>query len=416
MKNNLSRIPILALAAIVFTFGTFASAQYTLTDLHNFGSENDGVSAEAAPVIDSSGNLFGVTAFGGTIGGGMAYELSPSSTGWTYAALYNFPLTRSTDASGPNGSLILDTQGNLYGVSHFGGTSNRGTVFEISPSFTGWTESVLYSFAGSTSDGEEPSGSLIFDSSGNLYGTTPLGGAHDSGTVFELTPSSSGWTEQIIYSFTGKSDGAGPGGNLLIDSTGRIYGMAALGGAVNSQCCGTIFRLTNASGSWRFDLIFNFRGNTGGSAPDAIVFDSAGNIYGTADFGGTGCTTTIGCGVVFKLTPSASGGPWKEKILHAFNKQEGEYPSGAAFDFKGNLYGTCSGGASLNEGNVWELTPTASGPWIFTSLFVFGEASDGYEDNSGVIVDPKGNLYGGTTNGGAIGGGTIFELSPPASN
>jgi hypothetical protein len=133
MKNNLSRIPILALAAIVFTFGTFASAQYTLTDLHNFGSENDGVSAEAAPVIDSSGNLFGVTAFGGTIGGGMAYELSPSSTGWTYAALYNFPLTRSTDASGPNGSLILDTQGNLYASATLAARATAGRSLKSPP-------------------------------------------------------------------------------------------------------------------------------------------------------------------------------------------------------------------------------------------------------------------------------------------
>ena len=417
MTKDLSRVFTLAFAAILTTLAFTASAfaQFTITDLHNFGSTGDGIDPEVAPVMDSAGNLFGVTPLGGAHGDGVAYELSPSSTGWTYTNLYDFA-GGTTGANLPNGSLIFDASGNLYGVSQFAGANNKGTVYELSPSSSGWTLTVLYSFAGGTTDGQAPSGSLLFDTAGNLYGTTTQGGANGSGTVFELSPSSSGWTEQVIYSFTGGADGANPSGNLLIDSAGRIYGTATLGGTIVSQACpfgcGTIFRLTNASGTWRFARLFNFQGKTGGSAPLAIAFDSAGNIYGSANAGGSGCTTNLGCGTIFKLTPPASGGPWKEKVLHAFNGQEGEYPTGVAFDSKGNLYGTCFGGASQNEGNVWELTPTTSGPWTFTSLFVFGKASDGYEPNSGVIVDSKGNLYGTNSQGNS--GGTVFELSPAA--
>ncbi|HEY6768115.1 MAG TPA: choice-of-anchor tandem repeat GloVer-containing protein [Candidatus Sulfotelmatobacter sp.] len=409
----------LALAVLLFTFSSPVFAQFTINVLHNFRSvQNDGSGPEVAPVMDSAGNLYGITSLFGANAEGMAYELSPSSSGWTYTIIYQF--TQSTaSAAWPNGGLILDAQGNLYGVSQFGGANNKGTVYELSPGSSGWTQTVLYSFAGG-SDGESGNGSLIFDSAGNLYGTTNKGGANGSGTVFELSPSASGWTEQVLYTFTGGADGANPGGNLLIDSAGRIYGMAIQGGTVVSGACifgcGTIFRLTNTGGTWRFARLFNFQGITGGSAPVTIAFDSAGNIYGSASAGGSGCGTSgIGCGTIFKLTPPASAGPWREKVLHAFNSQQGASPTGVAFDSKGNLYGTCFEGAPQNEGNVWQLSPTTSGPWTFTTLFAFGKASDGYLSNSGVIVDATDNLYGTTTNGGANGGGTVFELSPAAS-
>jgi uncharacterized repeat protein (TIGR03803 family) len=195
---------------------------------------------------------------------------------------------------------------------------------------------------------------------------------------------------------------------LLIDSTGRIYGATSGGGLSNcSNGCGTIFRLTNSSGTWRLARLFDFQGAVGGWAPGNIVFDAAGNIYGTAILGGPGVF-----GVVFKLSPTASGGPWKEKVLHAFTgQQDGDEPSGIVFDFKGNLYGTCVQGAKSNEGVVWELSPTTSGPWTFTQIFAFGKGTIGYAPSTGVIVDTSGNLYGVTTNGP----GTAFELSPPAA-
>jgi uncharacterized repeat protein (TIGR03803 family) len=416
MTTRRSRI---FLVAVALTFTASALAQFTITDLHNFGStQTDGTIPESAPVLDSAGNLYGVAPLGGANGKGMAYELSPSSTGWTFTDIYDFTNTTTSVAS-PASSLILDTEGNLYGVSQYGGADGLGAVYELSPSSSGWTQTLLYSFAGG-SDGASPSGSLIFDASGNLYGTTFEGGSGSDGTVFELAPSSSGWTETVLHTFTGGADGRGPGGNLLLDPTGRIYGAALLGGTVNSSCsegCGTIFRLANSSGTWRFTRLFDFQGTTGGSAPTAIVFDAAGNIYGTAYAGGAVCSGS-GCGVVFKLSPSTSGGPWKEKILHAFTKQaDGSGPYGIAFDFKGNLYGTTFGGASQNEGAVWELSPTTTGPWKFTQVYAFGKGTSGYEPDAGVIVDSKGNLYG-TCSGGSTAEtewGTLFEFSPTSS-
>ena len=176
---------------------------------------------------------------------------------------------------------------------------NQGTVYELSSSSGGWTETILYSFAGNL-DGREPSGSLIFDSAGNLFGTSFEGGGGTNancfdgcGTVFELSPSSSGWTEKVIYAFTGGGDGLAPGGNLLFDSAGALYGSAAFGGSVvGAGCfegCGTIFRLTPVSGTWRFARLLNFQGPVGGAAPLWLLFDAAQNIYGVAGAGGSGC-------------------------------------------------------------------------------------------------------------------------------
>jgi uncharacterized repeat protein (TIGR03803 family) len=405
------------LSIVIFTCS--ATAQYTATDLHDFNpSQADGVDPQVNLIMDSAGNLYSATGLGGSGAEGIVYELSPASTSWTENILFNFVANDSSSAAWPTGPVVFDGHGNLYGVGQYGGSNNLGAVYELSPGASGWTQTVLYSFAGGTGDGERPSGSLIFDANGNLYGTTYQGGSNDSGTVFELSPSSGGWTEKVLYSFTGESDGSAPGGNLLLDSAGRIYGAAALGGTITSECfegCGTIFRLTPVSGTWRFTRLFDFQGTTGGSAPGALVFDAAGDIYGAANTGGTVCKG-IGCGVIFKLSPTASGGPWKEKILHAFTgQQDGEEPSGVAFDFNGNLFGTSFGGSKSNEGVVWELSPTTSGPWTFTQVFSFGKGAVGYEPNAGVIVDSKGNLYGTATGGGLYSHGTVFELSPPTA-
>src|ERR1035438_9480724 len=179
MTNRRSRI---FLVAVALTFTASALAQFTITDLHNFGStQTDGTIPESAPVLDSAGNLYGVAPLGGANGKGMAYELSPSSPGWTFPDIYDFTNTTTSVAS-PASSLILDTEGNLYGVSQYGGADGLGAVYELSPSSSGWTQTLLYSFAGG-SDGASPSGSLIFDASGNLYGTTFEGGSGSDGTV-----------------------------------------------------------------------------------------------------------------------------------------------------------------------------------------------------------------------------------------
>jgi uncharacterized repeat protein (TIGR03803 family) len=413
-----------AFAASFFALATTASAQYTETTIYNFGAiTNDTNSPSVGLIRDAAGNLYGTSNLGGT-GQGTAFELSFSGGSWTETILHNFGSV-SGDGLQASGGLIRDSSGNLYGVTQAGGANNQGTVYELSPNSSGWTETILYSFAGNP-DVREPSGSLIFDAAGNLYGTSFEGGGGTNancfdgcGTVFELSPSSSGWTEKIIYAFTGGGDGMSPGGNLLFDSAGALYGSAAFGGSVvGAGCfegCGTVFRLTPVSGTWRFARLFNFQGPVGGAAPLWLVFDAAQNIYGVASAGGSGCPGNLGCGTIFKLTRQTSPGPWKETVLHSFTELHdgGEPGAGLVFDSSGNLFGSADFGGNGNLGTVWELSPTAHGPWKLTQLYSFGDGTTGSRPNSGVIIDPSGNLYGTAQQGGQFDRGTVFELSPP---
>src|ERR1700722_18430319 len=413
-----------ALMANIFALATLASAQYTETTIYNFGAiANDTNSPSVGLIRDAAGNLYGTSNLGGTLQG-TAFELSFSGGSWTETILHNFGSV-SGDGVQASGGLLMDSRGNLYGVTQAGGANNQGTVYELSPSSSGWTETILYSFAGNP-DVREPNGSLIFDAAGNLYGTSFEGGGGTNancfdgcGTVFELSPSSSGWTEKIIYAFTGGADGMSPGGNLLFDSAGALYGSAAFGGTVvGAGCfegCGTVFRLTPASGTWRFARLFNFQGPVGGAAPLWLVFDAAQNIYGVASAGGSGCPGNLGCGTIFELTRQTSPGPWKETVLHSFTELHdgGEPGAGLVFDSSGNLFGSAVFGGNGNLGTVWELSPTAHGPWKLTQLYSFGDGTTGSRPNSGVIIDPSGNLYGTTQQGGQFDRGTVFELSPP---
>jgi uncharacterized repeat protein (TIGR03803 family) len=421
MKNNLSRFfqaALVAVVALVFTLTTTASAQYTETVLHNFANAStDGQGPATALIFDPAGNLYGTTsvALGGS---GVAFELSPSASGWTETILYTFPLGRGNHPS-PSSGLTRDASGNLYGVTFQGGTSNQGMVYELSPGSSGWTATTLYSFAGG-SDGSNPSGNVIFDAAGNLYGTTS--GVLDSGcgTVFKLSPGSGGWTETILYSFTCGADGSAPGGNIVFDSAGNLYGAASAGGDATSGCfagCGTIFRLSPLSGGgWKFGRLFTFHGKVGGSAPLGVIADTAGNLYGPALGGGGGCGGTLGCGLVFKLTKPSQPGPWIESVLHPFtSKHDGSGPSGVILDSAGNIFGTASQGSAFNTGNVFKISPSSTGQWTFSVLYSFGNGSNGATPNGGVILDSSGNLYGTTLNGGSANAGTVFELSPSAS-
>jgi uncharacterized repeat protein (TIGR03803 family) len=308
-------LPVLLTLLTFATAPSVSQAQYTEKILYSF--KDTGYWPLSPLIFDTAGNLYGTTGFS-PAGTGEVFELSPSSGGtWTQTTLYSSDLE---PINHPNGSPVFDAQGNLYAVSTSGGSANLGTVFELSPSPSGWTLTVLYSFQGGT-DGYGPSGSLIFDSKGNLYGTTWYGGGGTGaeciyyiggcGTVFELSPSSTGWTEKVLYAFAGTSDGAFPDYNLLIDSAGNLYGTTYNGGATTncSQGCGTVFRLTPSGGAWHFGLLWALQG-TNGDRPTSLVFDSTGNLYGVAVGGGkTFCRG--GCGVAFKLTRPASSGPWK---------------------------------------------------------------------------------------------------------
>ncbi len=282
---------------------------------------------------------------------GIAFELSPNSDGsWTETILYNF--TGGQDGGNPYGGLVLDKSGNLYGITPYSGL-NKGTVFRLSPSNGSWTYQRLYSFGeGGKHDGKYPFSNVTIDSNGNLYGTTAGGGTHNAGTVYELTPSASGdWKETILYQFDSrKNDGVYPDGGLIFDAQGNLYGVTGYGGG---QCgegaglgCGTVFELTPTQSGWKETPLYRFSGWPDGANPDfTLVFDNSGNLYGASSGGGP--FDCLGpCGTVFKLTPTQSG--WTETVLHSFTGDpDGNHPaSSLIFGRDGLLYGSTGWGGT----------------------------------------------------------------------
>jgi uncharacterized repeat protein (TIGR03803 family) len=439
-SGKLSSGLTVVLAVLIATlFMNARMAAQTEKILHDFADNGtDGYQTYSGLIFDAAGNLYGTTLEGGTnkncydenIGCGTVFELSPNgSGGWTQTILHDFG--SGTDGRNPDASLIFDAAGNLYGTTLGGGAgecnggaNSCGTVFELVASAGGgWTEKVLYSFGGNSTDGYGPSGSLIFDAAGNLYGTTGTGGVYGFGTVFELSPTEGGaWTEKVLHSFTG-TGGSSPLANLIFDTAGNLYGTTRMGGRHNA---GTVFELvpTRASGGWTIKTLHDFGGGvTEGDQPFAgVIFDAAGNLYGTTQAGGTGTCGFPGCGTVFELTPT-TGGSWTSTILHSFdnNGTDGYGPlAGLAFDGKGDLYGTTfvgGTGACKPEGcgTVFELEPAAGGGWTEIVLYSFPNYAAGYWPASSLIFDGRGNLYGTTVNGGTDSGavaGTVFELTP----
>jgi uncharacterized repeat protein (TIGR03803 family) len=374
--------------------------------------------------FDAAGNLYGTTNAGGKYGeefeGGTAYELNRQpGGGWTEKVLQNFG-NGSIDAFYPDGiypiGLIFDAAGNLYGTTSEGGDFSRygdGVVFELSPNQGGgWTEKVLHQFGAKASDGVQPRAGLVFDTAGNLYGTTSGGGSHGYGTVFELIPAAGGgWTEKVLHSFNSNGkDGYEPEASLIVDRSGNLYGTTLWGGQYNY---GTVFQLIpQPGGNWTEKILHDFSNVGGdGSFPTAgLIFDTNGDLYSATQTGGI-----HGYGTAFELIPTTDGG-WKEKTLHSFEglyALDGAYPSPLTLDASGNLYGTAAGGGPYDYGTVFELMPQPDGSWTEKTLYAFGTYGDrdGVEPD-GVILDGFGNLYGTTASGGEYSDGTVFEITP----
>jgi uncharacterized repeat protein (TIGR03803 family) len=426
MKNNLSSIFPAALAAFVLTLTLSASATDTQTVLYNFQGihtkKADGANPEGGVIADSAGNLYGTTNVGGACsfdtrqGCGIVYELSNSGGTWSETILYTF--TGGADGAFPTGNLVFDASGNLYGEAAAAGASTAcsdgcGTIFELSPSSSGtWTFSVIYNFTGiSSGDGSAPTGGLIFDASGNLYGTATDGGTGTSncgigcGEVFELSPSSGGWTKTTIYNFPGGSTGEFPIGGVIFDPAGNLYGTLAQGGSfnVNGGCsgvgCGTVFRLMKVSGGWRFGLLYTFQGPRGLLPQNGVVMDAAGNLYGTTVGGGSAKN-----GEVFELSPTAVG-QWKQTLLHSFSgntSTDGFNPQALSIDASGNIYG-------MSNTVAFKLSPGSTGGWIFQILSTLAE---GNAPHAPLLRDTAGNFYGVSYTSGSQSVGTVYELTP----
>ena len=394
-----------ALLALLLIAARPAQAQ-TETVLYNFTGLSDGANPISSLTSDSAGNFYGTTTAGGTTQWGTVFEISPNgSGGWHETVLYNFcSLLDCTDGAYPYQSdLIFDSAGNLYGTTAEGGANGYGVngvlgygvVFKLTPGDTGWTETVLYNFAGGT-DGYQPWSGLIMDSAGNLYGTTAYGGA-GLGTVFELSPSGDGWTEQVIYDADANSNGIDAG--LTMDAAGNIFGVAWW----------EVFELSpNGHGGWNSTVIHTFTGSPedGSGAQGTPVLDQAGNLYGTTTEGGA-----TNYGTVYELSPPTKRwqkGKWTERILHSFGGgNDGWLPFAAiVFDAAGNIYGTTF------SGGVFELAAQVGKRWYKEKVLWTFSGADGSGPWGSLILDSAGNLYGTTCFGGSTGNGVVFEVTP----
>lgn len=351
-------------------------------------------------------------------GWGTVFKLTPPAAGktqWTKTLLYAF--TAGADGSHPRGGVIIDSKGALYGTTADGGLAGKVfKLTPPVPPATKWTYTVLYSF-GSGSDGNTPLAGLIMDSTGALYGTTAYGGGYGYyGTVFKLTPPAAPktqWTETVLHRFpsASTSDGFGPYAGLAFDSKGTLYGTTYFGGTSGS---GTIFKLTPpAPGktAWTETVVYSFKGLTDGVHPVAdLSVDSKGALYGTTPYPGGG-----DCGTVFKLTPPVPNQTqWSKTVLYGFgNGVNGCDPeAGVILDSNGALYGTTKGGSSpLNGGTIFKLAPPAAGKtaWTETVLYGFKNGTDGYGPVSDLIFDKNGALYGTTYFGSSV-GGAVFKF------
>lgn len=383
------------LLGFVAVIGAQARAQ-TFSVVHDFAAGGGGTDPVNGLIIDAAGNLYGTASSGGGSARGVVFEISAEGNETVLHAFKG-----SKDGSTPQGLLIEDAAGNLYGTTSAGGAHSAGTVFKISG---GTTETILYNFTGQA-DGASPLAGLAFDASGNLYGTTFAGGSNGNGTVFELTsPGTVGgnWSESVLYSFGAGSDGSAPVGGVSFDASGNLYGTTSAGGAYGF---GRVFQLMPGT-PWTENELYDFQNADDGAVPYAgLIADQSGNFYGAATEGGNN-----GGGTIFELTPSNSG--WNFNVLYSVPGWgiSGSFRNVVLDPVSGNLYGTTHCDGTYNSGTVYELTPSG-GAWNYNLLYTFTGKKDGLYSFSNLVLS-QGVLYGTTKYGGTKNKGVIFEVTP----
>jgi uncharacterized repeat protein (TIGR03803 family) len=384
----------------------------------------DGNTPFSTPIFDSAGNLYGTTADGGANGFGIVFKLTPTSSGlWKETILHSFKGSPG-DGATPYSTLFRDSAGNLYGTTFTGGLKTKnpecsagcGVVFKLTPTAKGpWKETILYRFKGGA-DGASPHAGLIQDKAGNFYGTASGGGnSTGTGTVFKLTLTSTGWKETILHSFGIEVDGAVPFASLVFDSAGNLYGTTVLGGEQN---LGTVFKMTpQTSGTWTETVLHSLQGGNDGLEPYApVVLDKEGNVYAASQ----ALNEQLPCGAVFKLTAANN---YAETILHSFegtfNNNDGCIPNGLVFDTSGNLFGTSVFGGTDSAGTIFKLTPDSAGGFSYSVLYSFlGDqttSTDGEFPFAPMAFGPNGELFGtaiGGPDGNFPGAGVVFEFKP----
>jgi uncharacterized repeat protein (TIGR03803 family) len=393
-----------AFVAFMLAFVLAGSSQpaqaQTYHVIHNFTGDQAGATPYGGPTLDRSGNLYGTTNLGGANGSGSVYKLTLHGSSWIYSPLYSFK--GGPDGAGPGfGSLVIGTDGRLYGTTEGGG--NFGIAFSVQPSgsictsvLCPWTDTAIHRF-GNGGDGAQPIGGLVADVAGNLYGTTSEGGTTNNGTVFELTRSGQSWTETTLYNFAGGTDGANPPAGVSLDAAGNLYGTSSFGGA---NGVGAIYKLTHSGSGWTESILYNFQGASDGDFPvGGVIVDQAGNLYGGTFDGGDN-----GGGVVYELSPS--GGSWTFTTLHSFSGSFGGPYNKLAFGADGSLYGATNtdggfgsvfkltpSGGSWTFTDLYDFTGGADGGDPYGSVTVdahgnvFGTTAIGGTNNQGVAFE-----------------------------
>lgn len=372
--------------------------------LYSFTGGNDGGNSATGLTLDRSGNLYGTTVVGGTSNCGIVFKLAPQvSPPWQESALYNF--TCYGDGKNPHGGVTLE-RGNLDGTTVAGGTGGTctgdgcGVVFQVNAG----SEKVLHAFTAGN-DGFGPGGGVVFDTAGHLFGTTPDGGKYSQGVVYEAGRTGRQWHERVIHAFTGGRDGGVGSLGLLLLASSDLFGVTELGGA---HSAGTVFKLTaNPNGDWKLTTLYAFKGTPDAGSPyGGLIADASGNLYGTTYYGGA-----HGQGAVFELMLGAKG-TYRERVLYSFagGADGSASTSTLVFGRGGDLYGTTSaGGGSCDCGTIFKVNPKSGRE---TVLHGFTGGSDGAYSYYGLSEDAGGNLYGTTVAGGNANQGTVFEFTP----
>jgi uncharacterized repeat protein (TIGR03803 family) len=409
----------LAVLGVLTMLATAPALAQTFTVIHTFTGP-DGANPYAGLTIDQAGRLYGTTWRGGagpcTIsflnGCGTVFRLTPHGQGWLFSPLYSF---QGADGEAPFSRVIFGPDGTLYGTTSEGGAVGQGTVFNLKPpaavckaSLCPWDETVLHSFTGTT-DGGSPYSEVLLDQAGNLYGTTYAGGDHTRGTVFELTRSNGSWEETVLSDLP---DGKGPYGGLIFDASGNLYGTTSAGGYTGCDYgsysgCGTVFQLTPSGSGWTTNTLYDFQSTSSGNTPLAnMIMDGAGNLYGTTLDGGQ-----YGGGTAFELTNS--NGNWSFHVFYAFfpEEQDGGADGPLLMDSAGNLYVTVLTSGYFGYGQVLKLIPSDGG-WAEYTLHTFTNGDDGRYPSGSLVMDSQGNLYGTASTGGAQGYGLVWEITP----
>lgn len=411
MTRRLS-IPVLALCLMGAAHAQQAP-QSKLKTIYSFTAGADGSFPRGGVVTDDRGNFYGTTSNGGTGRGGVVYQLSKGADGaWTQTSLYAF--TGGNDGGNSQAGLLRDGQGNLYGTTYSGGTTGNGVVFKLAPpkkGQTAWKYQVLWSFAGDA-DGSQPTGTLIMDNAGHLYGTTQWGGSGVVGTVFKLSPPADGqkgWTKTALYNFTGNNDGGQPSGRMLLGSDGNLYGTTAGYGEFNY---GNVFKLSPVGGNWQLSVLHAFAGGSDGEVPrDGLIQGPDGRLYGaTAGF-------SHSFGNVFALNTDGSNYQvlWEVPAGNGF-EHNGPWQS-LSMDASGKLYGATYANGDSDAGQIFQLTPPAPGKTAWTSkvlhAFQMGDANGVYPYTT--VLVSKGKLYGttyGTAGQHGFWPGTVWQIKP----